>query len=402
MALPIGVGFFVTSYGRGSRIDAVHARLASLVRLQDEPRLEIARAAIAIARAHPIAGVGLDGFGLAFGPHRTAAYWTLEPEQTPLRAHQPLLQVAATQGIVGLVGWGALVLVVMHAARRALRATHGSVTHGLTLSLVVALASFALVTASGFVVAATGVLATIVAGALAGLVSGETEGTATASEPSFEAGASSLVARLAIAAAALAAFALFIALPLASDALAARGDAWMRAGRSGRATRLHVHAAQLTPWRERGFTRLAAGSTPVRLRTIPCLRVAALDEARAVTDGASVRPSRAGHMQIAPACSAALRSPTATAARRRRRSRSGIAASPSKERITRISKKRLPPHARSATRRTRNTSTHSVAPAGLTSIKQGDASGKRRLGLGDGPSSVPVDPARFVGGGGSC
>ena len=371
MALPIGVGFFVTSYGRGSRIDAVHARLASLVRLQDEPRLEIARAAIAIARAHPIAGVGLDGFGLAFGPHRTAAYWTLEPEQTPLRAHQPLLQVAATQGIVGLVGWGALVLVVMHAARRALRATHGSVTHGLTLSLVVALASFALVTASGFVVAATGVLATIVAGALAGLVSGETEGTATASEPSFEAGASSLVARLAIAAAALAAFALFIALPLASDALAARGDAWMRAGRSGRATRLHVHAAQLTPWRERGFTRLAAGSTPVRLRgTIPCLRVAALDEARAVTDGASVRPSRAGHMQIAPACSAASLADGDSSTKAETLAE-WDRASPSKERITRISKKRLPPHARSATRRTRNTSTHSVAPAGLTSINRG-------------------------------
>ncbi len=60
---------------------------------------------------HPLLGVGLDAFHLAFMKYRPAEYWMREWGGTPTRAHNELLHILATQGGLGLMAalailWG--------------------------------------------------------------------------------------------------------------------------------------------------------------------------------------------------------------------------------------------------------------------------------------------------------
>lgn len=128
-------------------------------------RGEIWRAGLAIFRDAPIFGSGLDTFRLAYPPIQTPAAWSLEWGQQPLRAHNELIHILATQGLVGLVGAAALAFGIAVAARRALkrrdeeaRAATVSVLAGMIAFLVHALFCFSATTCTALFVACAAIL----------------------------------------------------------------------------------------------------------------------------------------------------------------------------------------------------------------------------------------------------
>jgi O-antigen ligase len=83
-------------------------------------RLEIARSALALWRAHPWLGVGPDGFALAFPRVQTAAFWGRAWLGLPAHAHSVPLQVLATGGaLAALAGLAWLACALGGLAREA-------------------------------------------------------------------------------------------------------------------------------------------------------------------------------------------------------------------------------------------------------------------------------------------
>jgi len=76
---------------------------------QDTARIETWKAAFTIFTDSPLIGSGLDTFRLAFTPHRSALHWEVEAGRTPTHAHNEVLQLLATQGLLG--GLGLLIVV---------------------------------------------------------------------------------------------------------------------------------------------------------------------------------------------------------------------------------------------------------------------------------------------------
>ena len=64
-------------------------------------RVEIWRIALRIFAAKPFVGCGLDAFQYAFEQQRTVAYWLVEWNVTPMKAHNEVLHILATQGLGG-------------------------------------------------------------------------------------------------------------------------------------------------------------------------------------------------------------------------------------------------------------------------------------------------------------
>jgi tetratricopeptide (TPR) repeat protein len=115
------------------------------------------RAAWELFCDRPVCGWGLDAFRLAFGARRPADYEPAEWNSTPTRAHNELLHVLATQGLLG----GAAVLVLLaglaRAARRAWRAAAPE-DRPFLAALLASLAGFAVQDLFGFTVAGCGTL----------------------------------------------------------------------------------------------------------------------------------------------------------------------------------------------------------------------------------------------------
>jgi len=92
---------------RGTIQTTVHRAVALLnfheVKLT--PRLYIWRSALQMIRDHPLVGSGLDTFQITFPKYRLAEYWRLEWNGTPEKAHNFLLQIGATTGLLGLGAW---------------------------------------------------------------------------------------------------------------------------------------------------------------------------------------------------------------------------------------------------------------------------------------------------------
>jgi tetratricopeptide (TPR) repeat protein/O-antigen ligase len=86
-------------------------------------REHIWMSALNVFKDAPIFGCGLDGFQLAFEQKRTVAYWLVEWNGTPTKAHNEALHILATQGVVGaaatLVMTGGLAIAGLRAWRRA-------------------------------------------------------------------------------------------------------------------------------------------------------------------------------------------------------------------------------------------------------------------------------------------
>jgi tetratricopeptide (TPR) repeat protein/O-antigen ligase len=69
------------------------------------PRLYIWRSALQMMGDHFWFGSGLDTFQVAFPQYRLALYWILEWNGTPEKAHNVVMQTAATMGLAGLISF---------------------------------------------------------------------------------------------------------------------------------------------------------------------------------------------------------------------------------------------------------------------------------------------------------
>jgi len=138
-------------------------------------RQHIWRAAWDLFRDHPLTGTGLDTFQVAFADKRTPAYWAIEWNASPARAHNEALNLLATQGALGGVAVLAVVVGALLAVRRALRA---GADRGLVVALAAGVAAFAVQDLFSFTVAACGTLVVTQAALLSRLA--EPIGTAPA------------------------------------------------------------------------------------------------------------------------------------------------------------------------------------------------------------------------------
>ncbi|HEX6852292.1 MAG TPA: O-antigen ligase family protein, partial [Candidatus Polarisedimenticolaceae bacterium] len=156
LATPLGSGF-VTRLKQVADLQAPTTR----------SRVELWGIALGMMSDHPLLGVGTDAYGAAFISYRTPAFSRIEWNATTDRAHNEVLQIAATQGGVGLV---AALLVGFLVLRACLRVSRRIEPDAATAAAVVgaSLAAWAASSAVGFSVAATGSLAAALAGWVAG------------------------------------------------------------------------------------------------------------------------------------------------------------------------------------------------------------------------------------------
>ena len=153
------------------------ASLAQRVRQFGESasRQHIWQAAWDIFRDHPLIGTGLDTFQIAFADKRTVAYWNLEWNGSPTRAHNEALNILATQGLLGGLAVVVLVAGVVIAARRALRSSEDRL---LAVALLAGLVAFGVEDLFSFTVAGCGTLAVTQAALLSRLATGTSPGRA--------------------------------------------------------------------------------------------------------------------------------------------------------------------------------------------------------------------------------
>jgi len=127
--------------------------------------------AIRMAAEHPLFGVGTDAFLAEFPMYRKAEQLRAEWNSFSSKAHNELIQVAATQGAVGAI---TLILVVIFGIRAVLvaaRHPNPSVRQG-AAAVGGALTAFVVQDLASFTVVATGSLAAVLAGWAAGAIRG--------------------------------------------------------------------------------------------------------------------------------------------------------------------------------------------------------------------------------------
>ncbi len=129
-------------------------------------RQHIWQAAWEIFRDHPLVGSGLDTFQIAFAGKRTAAYWHIEWNGSPTRAHNEALNLLATQGVLGGLAVVVLAAGLLLAARRALRASED---RRLVVALAAGVVAFVVQDLFSFTVAGCGTLVVTQAALLARL-----------------------------------------------------------------------------------------------------------------------------------------------------------------------------------------------------------------------------------------
>jgi O-antigen ligase/tetratricopeptide (TPR) repeat protein len=158
--------------GEETLLQALRQRVEGLT--ESSSRQHIWDAGLAIFRDHPWLGSGLDTFQLAFGLKRTTAYWQVEWDVTPTRAHNEALHVLVTQGVVGAAALLVLLFGLGVAAVRAWRRAPAE-ARPLVLAVSAGAVGFLVTGAFGFTVAACGGLFATFAGLLARLGEAEIE-----------------------------------------------------------------------------------------------------------------------------------------------------------------------------------------------------------------------------------
>ena len=165
--LPVGGAVLACLLAWGGDHPLLTALRQRLSHLGDSvSRQHIWETGLAIYRDHPILGCGPDTFQLAFSPKRSLAYWQVEWNLTPARAHNEAIHVLATQGLVGagalLVLLAGLVCAGVRAWRRA-----PAEARPLLLAIFAGTLGFLVQNAFGYTVAACGALFVTFAGLLA-------------------------------------------------------------------------------------------------------------------------------------------------------------------------------------------------------------------------------------------
>lgn len=126
------------------------SRLASVFQFNGA-RLEYLKTAWRIFKEHPLFGSGTDTFQLAFEHHRSAAYWIMEPGGAPHRAHNEFMNIAATQGVIGIFSLGILFYGISSRLYRRSLYSLGKRERALVLTII----SFLITSLFGFPVAVT-------------------------------------------------------------------------------------------------------------------------------------------------------------------------------------------------------------------------------------------------------
>jgi O-antigen ligase/tetratricopeptide (TPR) repeat protein len=129
-------------------------------------RQHIWLAAWGLFRDHPAIGTGLDTFQTAFADKRTPAYWAIEWNATPTRAHNEALNLLATQGALGALAVVVLAVGLALAVWRALRSSEDRV---LVVALAAGVTAFAVQDLFSFTVVGCGTLAVVEAAVLSRL-----------------------------------------------------------------------------------------------------------------------------------------------------------------------------------------------------------------------------------------
>lgn len=129
-------------------------------------RTLIYSAALKTFAAHPLTGAGPDTFQLAFQAYRTPEYWKYEWGATPQRAHNDVLEVLATEGLVGALVLLAGLLFAVRALWTAWKSPSREV-HLEAAGIAGCLAAGAVHGLFGFHVAPTAALAAVALGQLA-------------------------------------------------------------------------------------------------------------------------------------------------------------------------------------------------------------------------------------------
>ena len=126
-------------------------------------RLLIWQAGLLMARDHPVLGVGVDAFGIAYPRYRDPRYWEIEFGGTPNKAHNEPIQILAAQGIVGGLAALAVIALVALAAGRAVTRKESAIRGG-AIAATASLVAFAAQDLMSFTVVALGSLAAAMAG----------------------------------------------------------------------------------------------------------------------------------------------------------------------------------------------------------------------------------------------
>ena len=143
LALPAG----------GLVLSGVLARVRHLT--DSASRQHIWQAAWSLFRDHPVAGTGLDTFQIAFAEKRTPAYWALEWNASPTRAHNEALNLLATQGVLGGLAVVVFTAGLLLAVWRALKLASDRL---LVVALAAGVAAFYVQDLFSFTVAGCGTL----------------------------------------------------------------------------------------------------------------------------------------------------------------------------------------------------------------------------------------------------
>jgi O-antigen ligase len=119
-------------------------------------RWPIWQAAFAMFIDHPVFGVGLDAFHLAFMQYRPPEYWLREWGGTPTRAHNEPLHILATQGGFGMI---AALMITFGLWKTFVRAFRSNATQGLlVISVFSGIVGFYVQNIFNFTVTGTGTL----------------------------------------------------------------------------------------------------------------------------------------------------------------------------------------------------------------------------------------------------
>ncbi len=234
----------------GEALPFAGERLASLASLSDEPRIYIWRAALAMFLDQPVLGVGLDAFGVGFDRYREPGYWLVEWNGNAKRAHASLLQIAATQGSVGLAAYAALGFALLRTLRRAVRAGPEA---ALAIALAAGLIAFVVQGLFSFTVIALGTLATSYVALLSRV------GDAARLETPAPRATLALRALQSLAWGLVAvALAAGVAVPLRANVLLADGERALALGAPAAAVERLEHAVALDPRHESAWVLLGA------------------------------------------------------------------------------------------------------------------------------------------------
>ena len=211
-----------------------------------QSRVHLWRAGIRMAADHPVLGVGTDAYLAAFPRYRTPEYWRIEWNGLSAKAHNELIQIAATQGLLGLFGCSLVILLAGRAVLRASRHPDATIRSG-AAAAAGTLVAFAVQDLASFTVASTGVLAAAVAGWASG------NARVPAQNPSSRDARGAPAHAIGLGAAA-AVWVLLVLFPWLADTAAAPGMRFPMASpeRAGTLRR----AASLAPWDGRYATEL--------------------------------------------------------------------------------------------------------------------------------------------------